>query len=79
LIPFVLIYISQGSYAFDNSSDLQSGSSARDFSSISDLFPKPEDMACVPKCDGHQGCGQFKDVDSCIDDGAELGCFWVCQ
>lgn len=79
LIPIVLIYISQGSYAFDNSSDIQSFSSSRDFASISDLFPSPEDMACAPKCEGGHGCGQFRDIDSCIDDGAAMGCYWKCE
>jgi len=79
LIPLVLIYISQGSYAFDNSTDLQSLSSTRDLSGISDLLPDLRDLDCSPKCEGQRGCGQLKDVDACIDDGSELGCFWSCQ
>ena len=79
LVPIVLIYISQGAYAFDNSSDLQIDPGTRSFSGISDLFPNPREMDCAPTCEGGRGCGQFTDVDACIDDGADLGCFWTCQ
>lgn len=79
LVPLVLIYISQSAFAFDSSMDLKSASPTRDLSSISDLFPDLEDLACSQSCEGHNQCGQFQDVDSCIDGGAELGCFWTCQ
>jgi len=79
LVPLILIYISQSAFAIDSSMDLNAASPTRDLSSISDLFPDLEDLACTPSCDGPRGCGQFQEVDACIDQGAELGCFWVCQ
>ena len=79
LVPIVLIYISQGTYAFDNSMDLNTTSTSRDLSSISDLFPELEDFECSAECEGPAQCGQFQDINSCVDGGAELGCFWACR
>ena len=82
LVPIILIYISQGAYAFENQADMQSVSSVRDFSSISNLIRDLEDLDCVATCQGDRkgnACGQFKDMDSCIDDGAALGCYVTCQ
>ncbi len=80
LVPVVLIYISQFAYALDNTMEMQSVSSPRDFSNISELMRDLEDLDCSASCQGgHNACGQFTDMDSCIDDGAAAGCYWTCQ
>jgi len=81
-VPIILIYISQGSYAFDNTMELRSDrfpTGFQDLSSISQLIPDLEDLQCLPQCEGGAYCGQFTDVNSCLDQGAQAGCFWSCQ
>jgi hypothetical protein len=79
LVPILLIYVSQSAHAFDSGNELRMAPPTRDLSSIADLFPDLDDLACTPRCEGARGCGQFQDIDACIDDGAELNCSWVCH
>lgn len=72
----ILIYLSQGAYALDGvvGSDV---SSLRDITSISELVPNLDDLEATATCQGAPACGQFTDIDSCLDESdPRLGCFW---
>ncbi len=52
---------------------------SRELTSISDLFPSLDTLDCTPKCGGAPVCGEFSEMNSCLDDGAPADCFWSCE
>jgi hypothetical protein len=53
--------------------------SGRDISNISELFPTLDTLDCTPRCDGAPICGDFQEMNSCLDEGAAADCFWSCE
>lgn len=74
----ILIYSSQGAFAgnFDSYE-----SAAREITSVTDALPDMEDLDKAPRCEGnprvYNTCHKFETLDSCLDDGADQGCFWA--
>lgn len=80
LAPIILIYISQTAYAAGEGASFSAPEiTPREIATISELIPDLEDLECQSQCEGAPGCGQFTDVDSCVDEGQARGCFWSCK
>lgn len=82
LSVFVLIYISQPALALGNSDFYDHADSpAFEITMMTEALPDMEDLDKAPRCEGnpriYNTCGQFQTLDSCLDDGAEQGCFWA--
>ena len=78
----VLIYISQAAFAGGNSDDFgNAGPVSREITMVTDALPDMEDLDKVPRCEGnaqtYNTCGRYQTLDSCLDDGADQGCFWA--
>lgn len=50
-----------------------------DIQTVEELIPELNSLQCSARCDGQPACGQFKDMDTCIDLGEANGCFWACD
>jgi hypothetical protein len=85
-IPLLLLFIyavAKPSWAvadFERNTDLKQDVN-RSVTSIADIIPDLDSLDCTPKCEGKtaSNCGQYQDMDSCLDDGSAKGCFWSCE
>ncbi len=53
--------------------------SERGLATIIDFIPSKEQFRCEPRCDGKSFCGQFHDIDSCLNIENQNACFWSCE
>lgn len=83
LIKRVLIYIlviCATPLAFaDSSFDEDKYFSDRGLASITEYIPSKEAFRCEPRCGGPSQCGQFTDIDQCLEPSNKNACFWSCE
>jgi hypothetical protein len=77
LLIILMLINSAGAFATD--SQRERPQAARDISSISELLPGLDTLDCTPRCTGAPICGEFREMNSCLDQGAAADCFWSCE
>lgn len=77
-LAIALVFSLSAFAGYDREDDF-SRDDRREIGSIQDLLPEVNNLNCQTKCVGQPGCGDFKDMDSCLDQNAQNGCFWSCD
>lgn len=78
IAALILIYSSQVAQAggFDTYE-----SAAREITSVSDILPDMEDIDKAPSCEGnprvYNTCYKHETLETCLEEGADQGCFWA--
>jgi len=65
--------------AFAQGGDKEFSKADREISSFNDLFRGLDDLNCTPKCGGAAICGEFREMNTCLDEGDAADCFWSCE
>ncbi|MBX3022603.1 MAG: hypothetical protein KF799_13100 [Bdellovibrionales bacterium] len=81
LAPAILIFASSAVLAAPGL-DVRPGvdfERADEITTVQQMIPRYDNLQCQARCDGRAECGQFKDMDTCLDLGETAGCFWACD